>query len=325
MPDFSLQHKIKRPTSITVGDFFERNHEALKMKLLGTDAGYARKINEPSVNRPGLALSGFFTYFAYKRIQVIGNSEVSYLNQLDLELAEQRFRQLCEADIPCLVVAREKRLPSNLLDIANDCGISVFQSAMVTMKFLNAATIRLDWAFAPTTVIHGCLVDVQGMGVFIQGPSGSGKSEAVLGLLERGASMVADDAVHFRLIEEREVQGRAPDLTRNMIEVRGIGLLNVAAVFGVGAVRLSKRLDLVIKLVPNPDLAEVERFDTTSHCVTVLGIDIPILQVPVIVGRDVAGLIEIAALNHKLRTFGYNSAAEFDQRLLKKMADEQSG
>jgi HPr kinase/phosphorylase len=109
-----------------------------------------------------------------------------------------------------------------------------------------------------------------------------------------------------------------------MIEVRGIGLLNVAAVFGVGAVRLNKRLDLVIRLVPNPDLAEVERFDTSAHSVPILGIDIPILQVPVIIGRDVAGLIEIAALNHKLRTFGYNSAAEFDQRLLKKMADEQS-
>ncbi len=324
MAELTIQHKIKRPTYITVGDFFERNQEALKMKLLGTDAGYLRKINEPSVNRPGLALSGFSTYFAYKRVQVIGNSEVSYLNQLEPSLAMDRFRQLCLADIPCLVVAREKRLPAGLLDIASDAGISVFQSAMLTMKFLNAATIRLDWAFAPTTVIHGCLVDVQGVGVFIQGPSGSGKSEAVLGLLQRGASMVADDAVHFRLIEEREIQGRAPDLTRNMIEVRGIGLLNVAAIFGVGAVRLNKRLDLVIRLVPNPDLAELERFDTTAHTVSILGIEIPILQVPVIEGRDMAGLIEIAALNHKLRTFGYNSAAEFDQRLLKKMADEQS-
>lgn len=324
MPELSIPHKVKRPTSITVGEFYERNQEALKLKLLGTDAGYVRKINEPSVNRPGLALSGFFTYFAYKRVQVIGNSEVSYLNQLDPALAEQRFRQLCLADIPCLVVAREKRLPPTLLEIANETGLSVFQSSMITMKFINAATIRLDWAFAPTTVIHGCLVDVQGMGLFIQGPSGSGKSEAVLGLLERGASMVADDAVHLRLIEEREIQGSAPDLTRNMIEVRGIGLLNVAAIFGVGAVRLSKRLDLIIRLVPNPDMAEVERFDTSAHTVTVLGLEIPILQVPVIVGRDVAGLIEIAALNHKLRTFGYNSAAEFDQRLLKKMADEQS-
>src|SRR5690606_10948611 len=118
-----------------------------------------------------------------------------------------------------------------------------FQSSILTMKFINAATIRLDWAFAPTTVLHGCLVDCQGIGVLIQGPSGSGKSEAVLGLLERGASMVADDAVHFRLIEERDLLGTAPGLTRNMIEVRGIGLLNVAAMFGVGAVRLTKRLD----------------------------------------------------------------------------------
>ena len=325
MPEHVIHHKVKRPSSITVGEFFEKNREALKMKLMGTVTGFSRKINEPSVNRPGLALSGFFTYFAYKRIQVIGNSEVSYLNGLVPEEAVRRFRQLCMADIPCLVVAREKRLSAELIRIADETGISVFQTAMITMKFINAATIRLDWAFAPTTVIHGCLVDVQGVGVLIQGPSGSGKSEAVLGLLERGASMVADDAVHFRLIEEREIHGRAPDLTRNLIEVRGIGLLNVAAIFGVGAVRLSKRLDLVIQLVPDADLSEVERFDAGTHTVNILGMDVSLLQVPVVAGRDVAGLIEIAALNHKLRTFGYNSAAEFDQRLLKKMADEQSG
>ncbi len=325
MPEpISIQHKIKRPTYITVGDFFERNKDPLKMKLLGTDAGFTRKITEPSVNRPGLALSGFFTYFAYRRVQVLGNSEISYLNGLDMEVAATRFRQLCLADIPCLVVARERRLPRELLEIASETGISLFQSSMVTMKFLNAATIRLDWAFAPTTVLHGCLVDVQGLGVLIMGQSGSGKSEAVLGLLERGASMVADDAVNFRLIEEREIQGSAPDLTRNMMEVRGIGLLNVAAIFGVGAVRLSKRLDLIVKLVHNVNLAEVERFDAGSHSVEVLGRKVPLLEVPVIAGRDVAGLIEIAALNHKLRTFGYNAAAEFDQRLLKKMMDEQS-
>lgn len=325
MPEqIAIPHKVKRPTFITVGDFFERNKEALKMKLLGAEAGFSRKITEPSVNRPGLALSGFFTYFAYKRVQVLGNSEISYLNGLEPELAARRFRQLCHADIPCLVVAREKRVPPGLLAIAAELGISVFQSTMVTMKFLNAATIRLDWAFAPTTVIHGCLVDVQGVGTFIMGPSGSGKSEAVLGLLERGSSMVADDAVNFRLIEEREIQGSAPDLTRNMIEVRGIGLLNVAAIFGVGAVRLSKRLDLIVKLVQNPNLSEVERFDAGAHTVEVLGRPVPLMEVPVIAGRDIAGLIEIAALNHKLRTFGYNAAAEFDQRLLKKMADEQS-
>lgn len=323
MAEVPISHKVKRPASITVGEFFESNKDKLQMKLLGQEVGFDRKILEPSVNRPGLALSGFFTYFAYKRVQVIGNSEISYLNGLERPVAMQRFRQLCLADIPCLVVAREKKLPQELLEIANQSGLAVLQSSILTMKFINVATIRLDWAFAPTTILHGCLVDIQGLGVLIQGPSGSGKSEAVLGLLERGGSMVADDAVHFRLIEERELLGTAPGLTRYMMEVRGIGLMNVAAMFGVGAVRLTKRLDLVIQLVPNADLAEVERFDSGAHFTYILDQKVSLIQVPVTAGRDTAGLIEVAALNHKLKTYGYDSAAEFDQRLLKKMADDQ--
>lgn len=325
MPDFHVPHKVKRPTSITVGEFFENNREQLKMRLLNSEKGLSRKISEPSVNRPGLALSGFFSYFAYKRVQVVGNSEVSYLHSIEPHVAEERFTQLCSWDIPCLVVAREKKLPQNLLHIADEAGISVIQTSMITMKFLNAATIRLDWMFAPTTNIHGCLVDVQGVGVLIQGPSGSGKSESVLGLLQRGASLVADDMVIFRLIEEREVQGTSPELGRAMIEVRGIGLLNVAGIFGVGSVRLTKRLDLVIQLVPNADLSDLERFDTSAHTVEILSKPISLLRVPVIAGRDLAGLIEIAALNHKLRSFGYHSAVEFNQRLLKKIADDQLG
>jgi len=323
--NISVPHKVKRPTFITVGEFFENNREALKLRLMNSDQGYSRKISEPSVNRPGLALSGFFSYFAYKRVQVVGNSEVSYLHSLEPAVAKDRFTQLCSWEIPCLVVAREKKLPPGLIPIADAAGISIFQTSMVTMKFLNSATIRLDWAFAPTTTIHGCLVDVQGVGALILGPSGSGKSESVLGLLERGASLVADDLVLFRLIEEREIQGTSPELGRNMIEVRGIGLLNVAAIFGVGCVRLNKRLDIVIQLVPDADLSEMERFDTSSHTVEIFGLPIPLLRVPVIPGRDLAGLIEIAALNHKLHTFGYHSAVEFNQRLLKKMANDQLG
>src|SRR6187200_1603233 len=134
MPELNIPHKIKRPSSITVGEFYERNKEVLKLKLLGTEEGFSRRITEPSVNRPGLALSGFFTYFAYKRVQVMGNSEISYLNGIDPELAAKRFQQLCLADIPCLVIAREKRLNPDLLAIANEVGITVFQSNMITMK-----------------------------------------------------------------------------------------------------------------------------------------------------------------------------------------------
>ena len=317
--------KLKRPSSITVKDFFESNQAPLKLKLLGSDAGFARKIWEPSVNRPGLALSGFFTYFAYKRIQVIGNSEISFLLQLDAELVRQRLRELCSWDIPCVIVARGRQVPEEWIALINECGVSVFQTSMVTMRFINAATIRLELQFAPTMMVHGCLVDVQGIGVLIQGKSGSGKSESVIGLLQKGASLVADDAVRLKLIDDREVVGSAPEVTQSMIEIRGLGLLNVSALFGVGSVRLSKRLDLIVNLVLDAETKDLERVDAGAKTDSIMGIEIARVDLPVMPGRDVAGLIELAALNYKLRAFGYNSAVEFDQRLLKKMANDQLG
>ncbi|MCE2695288.1 MAG: HPr(Ser) kinase/phosphatase [Verrucomicrobiota bacterium] len=317
--------KVKRPSAITVGEFYKQNEKALKLKLVGSEAGFDRKIYEPSVNRPGLALSGFFTYFAYKRIQVIGNSEHSFLEGLEPKLRAARFSQLCSWDIPCIVIARGHRLDEELIEIANSAGITVFQTSMMTMRFLNAATIKLEWTFAPSVLVHGCMVDVQGVGVLIQGDSGCGKSESVIGLLQRGGSLVADDAVRLRLIEDREIVGSAPDLTRGMIEIRGLGILNVAALFGVGAVRLSKRLDFIVELVRGAKTQDLERVGVSTDARDVMGMKIERVALPVEPGRDVAGLIELAAINFKLRTFGYNSAVEFDQRLLKKMTDDQLG
>jgi HPr kinase/phosphorylase len=321
----SLPVKVKRPSSISVEEFFRIHERSLKLKLVGSEVGFGRKILEPSVNRPGLALSGFFAYFAYKRIQVIGNSEHSFLEQLEPRVKAARFEQLCSWDIPCLVSARGRRVPDDLVQIANEAGISVFQTSMVTMRFINAATIKLDWGFAPTTLMHGCLVDVQGLGVLIQGDSGSGKSESVVGLLQRGASLVADDAVRLRLIEDREIVGSAPEITRNMLEIRGLGILNVAALYGVGSVRMSKRLDLIVNLVHVNNAEDLERVGVANQTKEIMGLAVPKVDLPVAPGRDVAALIELAALNYKLRTFGYNSAVEFDQRLLKKMADGEIG
>lgn len=317
--------KIKRPAAVSVRDFFEQHEAALKLRLVGSDEGLARRILEPSVNRPGLALSGFFTYFAYKRIQVIGNSEISFLQGLKPELARTRFSQLCSQDIPCIVVARGRAIPGDLVEIANEAGISILHTNMVTMKFLNAATIKLEWMFAPTSLVHGCLVDVQGIGVMVQGDSGSGKSEAVIGLLQRGGSLVADDVVRLRLIEDREVVGTAPDTTRSMIEIRGLGILNVAALFGVGSVRMSKRVDMVVRLVTGQATNDLERVGMGERQEPLMGLPVTTVDLPVAPGRDVAGLIELAALNYKLRAFGYNSAVDFDQRLLKKIADGQLG
>lgn len=317
--------KMKRPSAVTVEEFFKINEKALKLRLVGSDVGFKRKISEPSVNRPGLALSGFFTYFAYKRVQIIGNSEHSFLEGLEPKLRAARFSQLCSWEIPCLIVARGQRLSEDLVAVANEAGISIFQTSMITMKFINAATIKLEWAFAPTMLVHGCLVDVQGIGVLVQGKSGCGKSESVIGLLQRGASLVADDAVRLRLIEEREIIGSAPEMTRNMIEIRGLGILNVAALFGVGSVRMSKRLDLAVNLVHLAESNDLERVGMAAQTTDIMGLTVAKVDIPVAPGRDVAGLIELAALNYKLRTFGYNSAVEFDQRLLKKMADDQIG
>ncbi len=321
----SLPMKMKRPAALTVEEFFKSNEKSLKLRLVGSDAGFKRKISEPSVNRPGLALSGFFTYFAYKRVQIIGNSEHSFLEGLEPKLRIARFSQLCSWEIPCLIVARGHRLSEDLVAVANEAGISVFQTSMITMKFINAATIKLEWAFAPTLLVHGCFVDVQGIGVLVQGKSGCGKSESVIGLLQRGASLVADDAVRLRLIEEREIIGSAPEMTRNMIEIRGLGILNVAALFGVGSVRMSKRLDLAVNLVHLQESNDLERVGMETQTTEIMGLTIASVDIPVAPGRDVAGLIELAALNYKLRSFGYNSAIEFDQRLLKKMADDQIG
>ncbi|MBL9116073.1 MAG: HPr(Ser) kinase/phosphatase [Verrucomicrobiaceae bacterium] len=321
----NVPHKVKKVTAITVGQFYDHDKDALKLKLIGSDVGMQRKIQEPSTNRPGLALAGFFEYFAYKRVQVLGNSELSYVDELDPKTRRTRYEQLCATEIPCIVVARGRIVPPDLVEVANAAKISVFQTSMVTMKFINLATLKLDWAFSPTTTVHGCMVDVQGIGVLITGQSGVGKSESVIGLLQRGASLVADDAVRLRLNEEREVIGTAPEITRSMIEVRGLGLLNVSRLFGVGSVRLSKRLDLVIKLIDGARPEDLERVGAEIIYEDVLGLPVARIDIPVEKGRDVAGLIEIAALHHKLRAFGYDSAGDFNQRLLKKMADDQLG
>jgi HPr kinase/phosphorylase len=320
-----LPHKIRRVTSLTVGQFFQHDKDVLKLKLVGSDVGMERKIQEPSTNRPGLALAGYFDYFAYKRVQVLGNSELSYLDDLGQHTRHVRLQGLCKWDIPCIVIARGRVVPEGLIEIANERGISVLQTSMITMKFINLATMRLDWAFSPSTTVHGSMVDVQGIGVLIMGPSGCGKSESVIGLLQRGACLVADDAVRLRLNEEREVVGTAPEITRSKIEVRGLGIMDVARLFGVGSVRLSKRLDLIVNLRVGVELHELERVGADMRYENILGLPVPSVDLPVAPGRDISGLIELASLNHKLRAFGFDSAGDFKETLLQKMADDQLG
>jgi HPr kinase/phosphorylase len=315
--------KIRQPDSLSVGDFFEKHGKRLGLELVGAEAGFDRLISEPTINRPGLALSGFYTYFAYRRIQVVGNSERSYLNSLGFDDAKARMRDLCARQIPCIVVSRGKNLRQDLLDIAAKAGIAVFQTSMVSMKFINAATIRLEYDFAPTTTEHGCMVDVQGIGVLVRGDSGTGKSECVLGMIERGASLVADDMVIFRAVEGRELTGYAPELGQSHMEVRGIGIINVAAIYGVAAIRLEKRIDLVVTLRAMGAVSDWERVGVLKKTYTILDIDVPHIELPVAPGRDMAHLVEVAALEQKLKSLGHDTAIEFDKKLLKMMDEKR--
>jgi len=311
--------KVIKVSSITVGDFYKRHRKILGLKVIGSEVGFDKNISEPALNRPGLALADFFTYFAKKRVQVLGNSELSYLKKLGPSLATKRFENLCQQNIPCLVIARDQTLAPELAAVAERQGIAVFRSPMVTMKFLNLATIRLEGEFAESTSLHGCMVDYRGVGVLIMGKSGSGKSETAIGLLERGAALVADDLVRVRNIGG-ELNTAAPDLARGYIEMRGIGIINAANLFGLSAIRPEKRLDLVVTLRTETDLNNVDRLGIRRKAYKVLGVGIPHVEIPVAAGRDTARLVAVAALDLQLRRLGYNMADEFNQKLLARMA-----
>ena len=293
------------------------------MKLDGPRLGFHRKIREPTINRPGLALSGFYTYFAEKRVQVLGAAEHSYLKSLAPRARVRRFRALCARKIPCLVVSRGFHLDPSLLAVAAEENIAVFRTPMITMKFINAATIALEVDFSPTVTEFGSMVDILGVGVLIRGSSGIGKSECVLGLIERGYSLVADDVTRITSLEGRELMATAPELTRNHMEVRGIGIINVASVFGIGSIRIEKRLDLVVTLKDWEEMEAVDRIGLDREFYGVLGLQVPHVTIPVRPGRDMARLIEVAAMDQKLKGLGENSAVQFNTKLLNLMEQKE--
>ena len=315
----STSDQQKSVPVITVESFYNLHAEKLQMKLEGPRVGFHRKIREPTINRPGLALSGFYTYFAEKRVQVLGAAEHSYLKSLTPKVRARRFGALCSRKIPCLVMSRGFHLAPELLAVTEEAEIGVFRTPMITMKFINAATIALEVDFSPTVTEFGSMVDILGIGVLIRGQSGIGKSECVLGLIERGHSLVADDVTRITSLEGRELMATAPELTRNHMEVRGIGIINVANIFGIGSIRIEKRLDLVVTLKDWHELEEVDRIGLDRESYEILGLQVPHVTIPVKPGRDIARLIEVAAMDQKLKGLGQNSAVEFNTKLLNLM------
>ena len=304
---------------VTVEQFYNKHAEALKVKLVAGAAGLRRFIREPTVNRPGLALAGFTKYFAYRRVQVIGSAETTFLKTLSSEVRAQRYEELFRFRIPCVCFCRQINPDPQVLEAAERAAVPVFKCALITMKFINQATMAMEMMFAPHATEMGSMVDILGVGVIIRGESGIGKSECVLELIERGYSLVADDVTRVTLVDGREIIGTCPPMTRDHMEVRGIGIINVAAMFGVKSIRTEKRVDLVVTLKTWQDVPDVDRLGIQEEHVEILGIAVPHIIIPVRPGRNLARLVEVAAFQTKLRILGYNPAKELDDRLIAQM------
>ena len=310
---------MKRDT-VTVERFFDQQAEELGLKLVAGKTGLKRIIREPTVNRPGLVLAGFTRYFASKRVQVIGNAEATFLKSLPPEMREQRYLDFFSYKIPCVVYSRNLKPDKLLIESAEKAGVPVFQCPLITMKFINLATLAMEMLFAPRGTDIGSMVDILGVGVIIRGESGIGKSETVLALIDRGYSLVSDDITRVTLVDGKEVIGTSAELTRNHMEVRGIGIINVASMFGVKSIRREKRVNLVVTLKGWNDVPDVDRLGMDDEFVKILGVDIPHITIPVRPGRDLARLIEVAAFQTKLKESGHNPAKELNERLIAQMA-----
>ena len=305
---------------VTVQRFYTEHSSALGLNLVAGASGLKRIIREPTVNRPGLVLSGFTRYFAYKRVQAIGNAEAYFLKSLPEEERIKRYETFFSWKLPCVVFSRNLHPDKLFLRAAETASVPIFRSPLVTMKFINLATLALEMMFAPRGTEMGSMVDILGVGVILRGESGIGKSESVLALIERGYSLVADDITKVTLVDGREVVGTSAEVTRNHMEVRGIGIINVAAMFGVKSIRHEKRVDLVVTLKSWNEVADMDRLGIEQEYVKVLGINIPHITIPVRPGRDLARLIEVAAFQTKLKSSGYNPAKELNDRLISRMA-----
>lgn len=310
---------------VTVQQLYEEHKESLQLQHVPGTGNINRIIHEPTVNRPGLVLTGFTHYFAFRRVQVIGNAEAYFLKSLDPVGQLSRCQTFFSRRIPCVVFSRNLQPEKIFMKAAAAAGVPIFRTPLVTMKFINRATLALEMMFAPRGTEMGSMIDILGVGVILKGESGIGKSESVLALIERGYSLVADDVTKVTLVDGREVLGTSSEVTRNHMEVRGIGIIDVAAMFGVRSIRGEKRVDLVVTLRAWNDVPDVERLGIDEQYVNILGVKIPHIVIPVRPGRDLARLVEVAAFQAKLKSTGRNPAKTLNDELISRMTAASVG
>lgn len=278
-----------------------------------------KEIKTPEINRPALQLHGFFEYFEHERVQIIGYVEHTYIQGIEIQERINRYERLLSYDIPCIIYSTKTVPDEELVRIATGNQIPVYTTDRRTSEAMAEIIRWLNVQLAPCIAIHGVLVDVYGEGILIMGESGIGKSEAALELLRRGHRLVADDVVEIKKVSEDTLIGMAPDLTRNFMELRGIGIIDVKALFGVECVKLTQNIDLVIKLEEWSSNADYDRFGAEDSFTEFLGNRVPCHSIPIRPGRNLAIIVECAAANHRQKKMGYNAAARLYERIAENM------
>ncbi len=321
-----LNHiKETQKKSITVGFFFEVNKERLKFRTLNGDVGFEKEIRDKNIHRPGLALAGYVELFTYDRVQIFGNTEMRYLNHLSKQERLHVFETIFSFDLPCIIITSDNELDEELVRIATEKHVSVFLSPFETTKLVYYVSDFLDDQFAPQTVLHGSFIDVYGIGVLITGRSGIGKSEIALDLVERGHRLVADDVVMIVRKGENILIGSGSDVVKHFMEIRGLGLIDVRATFGIRSIRYQKRIEIIVELKEWDPNIEYTRTGLDHESIAILGVNMPHIKLPIFPGKNITVIIEVVALDYLSKHYGYDAAKAFARRLDAAITEKTKG
>ncbi len=304
-------------TKLTVGQLIERMQAALELRPVERPDGLDRVIESPNVSSPGLALAGYVERFPSRRVQVLGETEITYLKSLDADVRLRHLTTFFSFPIPCVFVTKGQEPGPDLQQLAAQSGVPLICSRLKTNEFYTRLKPWLEEEFAATTNIHGSLADVFGVGLLFVGKSGIGKSECVLDLVERGHRLVADDLVIARRRGTDVLIGRGHELQRHHMEIRGVGLVDIPAIFGVRAVRQQKRMEVVVQLEEWDHGMPVDRTGLEKETTTILDVELPKVRVPLNPGKNITVIAEVIALNHLLKYSGIDSAERFNERLMR--------
>lgn len=317
--------KETRRESITVGYFFESNKDRLKMVAINGDVGFQKIIRDKSIHRPGLALVGYVELFTFDRVQVFGNTEVRYLRHLSLAERIKAFETIFRFDLPCIIICDNNQMDKELVEIATRRGVSVFRTPFETTKLVYFVSDFLDDQFSPQTVVHGSFMDVYGIGVVLAGRSGIGKSEIALDLVERGHRLVADDVIMITRKGEGILIGAGTDVVKHFMEIRGLGLIDIRSIFGIRSIRFQKRAEIIVELQEWKDDREYTRTGLDHENISILGVDLPHVKLPIFPGKNITVIVEVIALDYLSKHYGYDAAREFAKRLDAAIAEKSKG